>query len=209
MELVVLSNRRTRYLPDTLENIRSLVTGWTHLTIVDDSGDEDFRWYLRETNCDASIVSLADSPAGYGHAMEAATAAMHGSHAAFWEEDFLALEPINLTHIADVLTERPHLAQVALLRQPWFANEVTHGGVIEALEAEGARFTIRDGLLEHDAFFTGNPAVWSRAAFETGWPRGSWSENRKRDELRHRGYRFGMIPGVKVQHVGERTGFGY
>jgi hypothetical protein len=38
---------------------------------------------------------------------------------------------------------------------------------------------------------------------------GSWTENQKRDELRSAGYRFGMLPGVKVEHVGNRDGFGY
>lgn len=209
MQLVVLSNRRDTYLPDTLHALRRLVFGWDELVIVDDSGDEDHRQRTAAQNPEATLVPVAPEPAGYTTAMSVVTDTMHGDTVAFWEEDFIPARPIDLQQIADTLTARPHLAQLALLRQPWFGNEVEHGGVIEALEAQGHRFDLVDGVLEHTAFFTGNPSVWTPAVYRPGWPTGAWSENRKRDELRNAGYKFGMIPEVRVHHVGERTGFGY
>lgn len=209
MQLVVLSNRRETYLPETLQAIRENVAGWDDLTIVDDSGDEHFRAALAQQNPDATVIAVAPQPAGYNAAMRTVVSHMYGEYAAFWEEDFRPSRPIDLEPIARALANRPHLAQIALLRQPWFANEHAHGGVIEALEAQGARFDMVDGILEHSAFFTGNPAVWAQPVYATGWPKGDWSENRKRDELRNAGFRFGMIPGVSVNHVGQRTGFGY
>lgn len=209
MQLVVLSNRREKYLPDTLHALRRLVFGWNELVIVDDSGDEDHRHRTAAQNPDAEVIPVAPEPSGYTAAMGVVTDSMHGETVAFWEEDFIPARPIDLQQIAGTLTARPHLAQLALLRQPWFANEVEHGGVVEALEAQGQRFNLVDGILEHTAFFTGNPSLWTPAVYRPGWPTGSWSENRKRDELRAAGYKFGLIPEVRVHHVGERTGFGY
>lgn len=209
MQLVVLSNRRDRYLPETLAALRELVAGWDRLTIVDDSGDAEWRERIAAENPDAEVVPVAEAPAGYGPAMRTVTQHMAGPAAAFWEEDFRPIERLDLLELASLLDRRPYLAQIAYLRQPWYANELEHGGVIEALAADGTRFATVRGVIEHKAFFTGNPAVWRRSVYEAGWPVGAWSENQKRDQLRRAGFRFGMIPGVKVHHVGERTGFGY
>lgn len=209
MQLVILTNRRRRYLPDTLKRIQEMVTGWDALTIVDDSGDARWRATLAREYSTAEIVPAAAEPAGYTTAMRTVVAHMHGDVVAFWEEDFRPTEHIDLHTLAGILDRRPWLAQVALLRQPWYANEVAAGGVIEALQQDGTRFVNRRGVIEHRAFFTCNPSVWRRSVYESGWPNVPWSENAKRDQLRSAGYRFGMIPGVKVNHVGQRTGFGY
>ena len=209
VQLVVLSNRRDKYLPATLEAIRDQVYGWDELVIVDDSGDEDHRQRTAAQNPDATVIPVAPEPAGYAAAMAVVTACMHGDVVAFWEEDFIPVYPIDLESFAGILTARPHLAQLALLRQPWFGNEVEHGGVVEALEAQGQRFDLVDGILEHSVFFTGNPSLWTPAVYRPGWPTGAWSENQKRDQLRGSGYKFGLIPEVRVHHVGERSGFGY
>ena len=81
----------------------------------------------------------------------------------FHEDDFVLSQDVDLAELNRVLAERDYLTQVALLRQPWFANEKSAGGLIEALEAQGQRFTeTTDGestWIEHRACFTGNPSL--------------------------------------------------
>jgi hypothetical protein len=101
------------------------------------------------------------------------------------------------------------LAQIALLRGPHFPIEHEHGGVIEALKHQGHTFHNVAGIIEHTATFTANPSLWRADVFATGWPHGRLSEELKRDELLHRNYRFGYLPGIRVAHHGQREGHGY
>lgn len=171
---------------------------------IDDSGDADNAAWL------ASYGKVIEVGArGYNAAMNAACQAAEGQTCMWLEEDFTFLAKVDLDEIEQMLWHRPHLAQIALLRGSHFPIEHKHGGLIEALKAKGERFEEVDGLIEHTATFTGNPSVWRGHVFETGWPRGRWSEDLKRDELRAMGYRFAFLPGIRVEHTGERSGFDY
>ena len=146
---------------------------------------------------------------GYGAAMKAACHAAEGQQCLLWEEDFTALEPINLAEMSEILYHRPYLAQIALLRGPHFPIEHEQGGLLEALIHKGHTITEVGGVLEQTATFTANPAVWRGEVFAQGWPTGRLSEEIKRDILLGQGYRFGYLPGIRVQHHGERSGFDY
>jgi hypothetical protein len=141
--------------------------------------------------------------------MKAACTAAEGQECLWFEEDFCVVEPINLGDLSEILYQRPYLAQVALLRGPHFPIEHQHGGLIEALEAQGHEFKNVMGCIEQFATFTGNPSVWRGEVWASGWPDGKWSEDRKRDLLLRQGYRFGFLEGIKVEHGGIRTGHGY
>lgn len=208
MQVVVLSNRRDRYVHDAITSLREHVTGWDALTIVDDSGDWAHRKRLAARYGD--VVQVADRPAGYGRAMQVAFDAMEGERVLFWEEDFRATVDVDLAELVAHLDADPWLAQVALLRQPWFANEVAACGVIEAREAQGATFTHADGLIRHVDHFTGNPSVLPRWVFERPWPQVPYSESEFGRRLRADGYGFAYLDrGVTVEHVGVRDGHGY
>jgi hypothetical protein len=207
VQVIVLSNRQHRYLAETLTSITEHVAGVDRLTIVDDSGDATWRAFLRRLG--AEVVAVDEQPAGYARAMQTVLSTAEGEHFALWEEDFRATGSIDLEAIARTLDEREHLAQIALLRQPWFGNEVAAGGVLEA-HAQGNEIELVDGVFEHRAFFTTNPTVLPRRTFSRPWPDGDWSESRFGQELlRDASVKFGMVPGVRLEHVGERTGFGY
>jgi|GEM_PF-1846571 len=210
MQVVVLSNRGDAYVHDAIASLAEHVTGWGELTIVDDSGDEDHRARMAVRYPDAQIVPVAPKPAGYGRAMGTVFDVMAGEHALFWEEDFRAVSDIDLEALTAHLRGDPWLAQVALLRGPWFGNEHATGGVIEAREAQGAKFTRVGGLIRHVDHFTSNPSVLPRWVWERGWPEGDWSESRFGRQLVADGHGFAYIDGgVMVEHVGVRSGFGY
>ncbi|MGW4718863.1 glycosyltransferase family 2 protein [Nocardia sp. NPDC004260] len=204
MRLIVGTYRRRDYIEEALASIDRHVHGITDIVFVDDSGDTDHHTWLAQHG---KVVDVGRR--GYNAAMKAVCAAAEGEQILFWEEDFTAIRDIHVDQMAEILYLRPYLAQVALLRQPWFPIEHTYGGLIEALQAKGHTFTEVDGVLEQTATFTCNPSVWRASVTTDGWPAGKWSEDRKRDILLGQGYRFGYLPGIAVHHDGERRGFDY
>lgn len=189
MQAVILSNRRDAYVYDAISTLTVNVTGWDDLVIVDDSGDRDHRAAVAQYG---TVV-----PAHHGQG---------GGHG----PDFRALTDVDLADLTEHLDTDETLAQVALLRGPWFPNEHEHGGVIEARTAEGARFHHGDGLIRHRDHFTGNPSVLPRRTYTRPWPQTSWSESAFGRQLVRDGYQFAYLDrGVMVDHVGVRTGSGY
>lgn len=149
---------------------------------------------------------------GYCHQMRLIWELLRGhptDHVLFWEADFRPASLIDVAAMVQLLDEHQYLAQVALLRQPWFHNEVEHGGLIEALEAQGQVFTDHDGFIEHRAFWTGNPSVFRRGLVDIyDWPDVEWSESQFGSALRSSGHSFAILGTDRVPHVehrGERT----
>jgi hypothetical protein len=183
--LIVLTNGRRDCISQTIPSITKHLAGYGDMVIVDDSGNPDYRAWLAIEFPDALVTAVAEGPAGYWRAMQTVWSIARGSGAdtvAMWEDDFILLDDVDLTCLDRVLDKRQHLIQIALRRQPWFANEVEHGGILEALEAQGQTFTgSTDGRhhwIEHRACFTGNPCLIPQRTFAHDWPEGAWSESR-------------------------------
>lgn len=206
MRLIVGTYRKRTHIARCLRSVDEMVRNVDDVVFVDDSGDQAHRRWLAQYG---NVVSTGDAPVGYGPAMQHVCDAANREEAMFLEEDFTFVQPVDLRKMSDMLHERPHLAQLALLRGPHFPVEHQHGGVIEALEARGHTFTVVRGVVEHTATFTCNPAVWRGAVYASGWPQCRWSEDQKAKDLLAEGYTFGYLPGIRVQHNGERSGFGY
>jgi glycosyltransferase involved in cell wall biosynthesis len=204
LKVIVGTYRKRDYIEACLRSLEAHVSGVTEIEFVDDSGDaEQVAWL-------SQYGKVYDLPqAGFTAAMKVACVAAAGQHAMWLEEDFEFLVPVDLDEMAEMLVARPHLAQLALLRGPHFPDEHMHGGVIECLKQRGHKFTKVDGVIEHNATFTCNPAVWQPEVFSWGWPDEPWSEDKKRNELVGYGYRFAYLPGVRVRHSGVRSGKGY
>jgi glycosyltransferase involved in cell wall biosynthesis len=204
VRLIVGTYRRRDHIDDCLESVHQHLHGVTDIVFVDDSGNPDHERWLTQHG---KVISVGRR--GYTAAMQHVCAAAQGQPAMFLEEDFTFLADVDLDELAQILHDRPYLAQVALLRGPHFDIEHEHGGLIEALQHKGHTFADVHGIIEQRATFTCNPAVWRGAVFAAGWPSVRWSEDRKRDLLLRQGYRFGYLPGIRVAHAGQRCGFGY
>lgn len=199
------------------------------MVIVDDSGDPTYSTWLEDEFIggpwEAKILHLPE-PHGYWRAMQYVWglarhwAATYDTTSFFFlEDDFTFNEDVDVEALAGVLDAHPHLTQMALLRQPWWPNEIKHGGLIEALEAGGQEFTeTTDGThhwVEHRACFTGNPCVIPRRTFERDWPEGDWSESRFgrllfRDEKARGAYWGRRSDPPRVEHIGhQRVGSNY
>lgn len=204
MKLIIGTYRQKAYISRALQSIDKNLTGHTETIFVDDSGNPQHSDWLRQYG---EVIEVGGK--GYGAAMTLVCEAAKGEDAMFFEEDFTLLEPVDLADMSGLLHDRPYLAQIALLRQPWFDVEHEHGGLLEALAAQGHDIHLVNGVWEQEATFTCNPAVWRGQVFAQGWPIRKWSEEAKRDQLLRDGWRFGFMEGVKVNHDGERTGSGY
>ena len=223
--LIILTNGRRDCISRTIPSAREHLSGWDRLLIVDDSGDQEYTLWLEETfGHPPVIVPITGQRAGYANAMRMVwKVARELKTDVFFllEDDYLFHGDVDLSELAAVLTDRPYLTQMALIRQPWFGNEVAHGGMIEALEALGQHFTeVSDAhgrdWIEHRAVFTGNPSVISARTLAHDWPSGDWSESRFGRALfgsdpRLRGAYWGRRSDLpRVEHIGhERVGQGY
>jgi hypothetical protein len=183
--IIVLTNGRRECVSRTIPSALDHLTGAGPLTIIDDSGDPEYAAWLRDT----FGVCTPTGGVGYWRAMQAvwerARILLGGDSTDsifLLEDDFVFHADVDLTDLNHVLGTQPHLTQIALLRQAWFANEIRHGGLIEALEAQGQTFEERtDGArhwIEHRACFTGNPSLITARTFARDWSAGAWSESR-------------------------------
>jgi hypothetical protein len=189
-----------------LESLDRQACGITEICVVNDAASDEH---------DASFAAIADRVintrgAGYNLAMREVCRIGAEHDSAVWlEEDFTLTAPVDFDELAFDLDRHPSWAQIVLQRQPWFPNERRAGSMIAAVKRRGHEFHTVDGYLVHDAFFSGNPSIWRRNVFATGWPAGAWSEDQKRDQLLALGYEFAITPEILCHHEGVRSGHGY
>lgn len=220
---LVVTDGRDKLLQQTIASFTEQVHGeiierW----IYDDSGDRRTREWIADTFPDWTLINHPTGQRqGFSGAIRTAWAALRNESIADWifhlEQDFTFNGSVDLGDFQNVLDKRPNLAQMALLRQAWNADEIAAGGVIQQRPEEYVTHMDRDGhiWLEHDLFFTTNPSLYRRSLIEMfDWPEGDRSEGRFGIQLRDAGYRFAFWgardDAPRVHHIGEiRLGKGY
>lgn len=132
------------------------------------------------------------------------------------EDDFVLRRPVSLLDMIATLAGNPHLAQLALRRQPVNDVERAAGGVVEQWPAEYTEHVgPRGSWLEHRLFFTTNPSLYSVSRTWAGWPQVDGSEMAFTNRLlRDPDLRFAFwgqrADKPWVEHIGdERVGTGY
>ncbi len=158
--------------------------------ILDDSGDPAYRASLTEKyGTEWEVLRVGEERMGYVAAMKAMRSIGIRSNAKYifhLEDDFKLNRPIDLDAITSLLSADTRIAQMALLRQPWYANEVEHGGVINALMNQGCEFQEMIRIdkedrvvrwIEHRAVWTANPNVFSVEVARIDYPDTPYSES--------------------------------
>lgn len=213
---LVMTDGRAECLARALASVTTDVAGVGRTVIHDDSGDPAHHAALVAEHAPKGWAVIGGGPRrGFGGAIANAWSWLlafdDAEHVLHWEDDFVAIRPVPLAAMAARLDADPDLAQIALLRQPWSAEEKTAGGVLHHHGAEN--FTPLDGVLEHRAYFTTNPCLYRRCLMARGWPGGPNSEGRfgidlLADPNTHCGY---WGHGEQwVEHLGTvRAGTGY
>lgn len=226
--VLVITDGRDEYLAPTLQSAMANLTGpITEWWMYDDTGDAAYRAGL-ERRWPTFEHFNAGPRQGFGGAIRAAWAHLAVHSAADFvfhlEADFTFRRPVDLGQMAAVLTDRPHLAQMALVRQSWNADEANAGGIVQRAPHAFAQCRDYDDRwwLEHRLFWTTNPSLYRRSLLDVGWPTCDQSEGIFGIQLVEAGtpeaepadVRFGywgrLDDGPWVDHIGEaRKGKGY
>ena len=216
---IVLTNGRGACLARMMESYETYV-GTPSGTIVDDSGDSNYREYLERDYPGWRIAPVADEACGYSAAMQKvwSIAAEH-EYVFLIEDDFVFQRAVSPGLLAEILDKNPHLFQFVLVRQPWFPHEVAAGSLLASIEGMGFPLNLTgtngNSYLTHLRGWSTNPTVFRGSDWvrDRPWPEGEGSE-----------YRFGLNlvqdePGrlfaywgdgsEYVEHIGQRTGFGH
>lgn len=189
--LAILTDGRKEYLVQTVASMFEHLAGpITRMVIFDDSGDDAYHVWLQDRfGPDGfEVVSHPTGRQGFGGAIRHAWGWLreNTNEPFIWwqEDDFTFNRHVYTTEMMAVLLERPHLAQIALVRQAWSETEMNAGGVIHMNPSAYSQHT--DGVhwwLQHRLFWTTNPCLFSRSLLDIGWPEGDNSEGMFHHEL--------------------------
>lgn len=226
--MLIVTDGRDDYLAHCIASANVHLSGpVTERWLYDDTGDAAYRARLFERYPSMRHIN-GGRRQGFGGAIRAAWQQLAQHSGADWvfhlEQDFVFNRPVELAGLIEVMTRRPYLAQMALRRQSWNAEEEEAGGVIE-LHPEAYdehRDTLGRAWLEHSLFWTTNPSLYRRSLCATGWPLGANSEGEYTRRLLSHGtpdappaeVRFGYWGAREdspwVEHIGrDRVGHGY
>lgn len=221
LSMTVLTDGRMRYIEKALPTwINQYDDQIKDKFIIDDSGEEEYRDWLTKTFPSFTVIPVSQSRSGYTIGMrKMLSIAADYSFNLHIEDDFLLLKPANLNDMVSVLEDNPRVSQMSLMRKPWYQNEIEHGGVAEAIEAQGERdFNQRwnNGTpwVKHSSYFTTNPSVFPSWVAKRRWPDNPWSEMKFGQALEADKKVSGILghrqDWIYVEHIGtERNGENY
>lgn len=224
-----------RAIPSALEHLQGQIT---RRIIHDDSGEPDYRAWLRARfgGLGFEVIYHPAGRQGFGGAYRNAWRFLTQCQEPFvfsTEDDFTFNRLVPLDGMVRVLEDNPHLAQLALRRQPWNDQERAAGGIVEQHPGDfveclsnqlESHFAPRGQLglvpyiptwLEHRRFWTTNPSLFRRSLCLQEWPDAEHSEGVFTHQLlEDPDLRFAFWgardSGEWVHHIGnERVGTGY
>lgn len=218
--LLVMTDGRRELIAQSIPSLLSNVRGpFTRFIIHDDSGDATYRVWLAEQFPGFEIIGgdRLGFAGAYARAWRHLIAFVPEPYVLSTEDDFIYTRPVDLTDLACVLHQNPHLAQLALRRQPWGPKEEAAGGVVEQHPDAYAEMVdhAHRHWLEHRLFWTTNPSLHRTMLCALGWPEVAQSEGifthrlLEDPDLRF-GYWGPRESGEWVKHIGhQRAGTGY
>jgi hypothetical protein len=162
---------------------KNLSGNFSNKIIIDDSGDSDYRSWLKKTFKGFEIVPVDKDRAGYVNAMKKVFSVAKEANSPYvfhLEDDFLIKKEFDLNNFVSVLDQNARLVQMAFLRDPWYENEIRDGGTLRTLVKGGKRISRAKNKdfqwMEHRIFWTCNPSVYPLRITENEWPDRKHSE---------------------------------
>lgn len=172
--LVIIGDGRDEYLIQCTNSLQWIEGDISELWMYDDSGDTDYRRALMEHYPNWRHINGGER-LGCAGAFQTVwrTLAME-TRAKFIflvEQDFRFIRHIDLGSMAELLDDRPYLAEIALIRQPWNSEEKRAGGIVEWHPDwyTDMNDDIGRHWLEHRNFTT-NPCLFRRTLLNIPWP---------------------------------------
>jgi glycosyltransferase involved in cell wall biosynthesis len=175
----------SKSIPSLVENITGNIVKWV---IYDDSGDREYKAWLKEQFGDRFYIIGPDRRLGYTESMRSMWVYLRRRCTSDYvfqaEDDFLYDQPVDLGPMLVTLENNPHLRQLALLRHAYYPKELEAGSIInehpedyEIVHANG------HSRVEHRLYFTANPSLFPRSLTAVPWPTGKSSERAYTDVL--------------------------
>lgn len=170
---MILTDGRRDLLERTFESFKEHVQGPVEdLLIIDDSVDAEYALWLDETYPGARRIHNAEKR-GFCGAIQTGWSKLGPQPGWVFhlEDDFTFNREVNLWDMCEVLDAHPHVAQLALRRQPWNDEERRAGGIVEQWPNEYIdKEWNGHQWLEHRLFFTTNPCLYRSELTRRGWP---------------------------------------
>ncbi len=218
---VLRTDGRRQYIEETIASVDRFVNDNVKFDsgyIVDDSGDEEYADWLRETFPYLTVVHHPERR-GLGECFKSALETFMASKADLCfmvEDDTPLIGEIDLAEMASVLQPRTNLAQLMLMRPPFNTEEIAAGGVyamtpgdfIECGDAAGHRW------VEHHRHFGFNPFLCTQdVARYILMTATNFLELGVTEPLKAAGFKFGYWAGLNdpplCSHAGTQRSDGY
>jgi hypothetical protein len=182
----VLTDGRKDLISQTIPSWEERAFGhFSDKIILDDSGDRDYRQWLAKEFPSFEVVPSRERRGGYINAMTKLFSIVRECGADYnfhLEDDFTLNAPLNMNDMLGVLDNNKHLAQMSIMRQPWYDIEIRFGGVLQYYVAAGKKIVpkTKNGLQwsEHRLYYTCNPNISPAWVYEREWPRLPYSESK-------------------------------
>lgn len=160
IDLIITTNGRKEYILPTTNSWKNFIDlNINRKIIIDDSGNQEYRDWLKDKFPEFEIMPLGPVNMGFSFLMKTwlVDLELNSKYLLLLEDDFLLLETLDIDKILNILDNNQSIIQLTLKRQAWSQEEVAAGGMIERL-FNGCNFTQKDGWFEHREFFTTNPS---------------------------------------------------
>ncbi|MBI2634981.1 MAG: hypothetical protein HYW79_00300 [Parcubacteria group bacterium] len=211
-----MTNGRREYLERTLSTLGKLHGNFSRILIHDDSGDEDYRDWLKQFGYELATTQRV----GFTKAIVSAWQKLK-EDSNDWvfhlEDDFIFMEDIYIDNMINVIKNNDYIKQIVLLRQPIGNRERRKGGIIASHperyedKTDGTNYWI-----EHRVNYSTNPSVYNKSLiYEHPWPDMPYSERKYgrmlfKDPNAKCAYWGKSTDKPRVIHIGDvRNGFGY
>jgi hypothetical protein len=171
---MVFTDGRRECLERTLASFDAKLHGdFDYRVMIDDSADTDYGCLLDEEFPNFTIVHHPEKQ-GFCGAIRSGWSWARRQPIDFvfhLEDDFELVSDIRLDDVATLLCTNPHLAQVALKRQPVNDVERAAGDLVAMWPDEfRAHDDGRRQWLTHRLWWTTNPCLYRRAILDCAWP---------------------------------------
>jgi GT2 family glycosyltransferase len=215
MLTVVITDGRGQYLEQTMAAAEEMIPDpW--FVIVDDSADSAYARWIDETWSRVPRRIHLNPRRGLGGAHRiAAWAAVEYSDpfCLLLEDDCVLTEPVEAEAMVRTMREHPHLAQLALKRQPGSPEEAAAGGYVQV---SPGRWADREGWIEQIAepLYSFTPHVARCEALQDALDHATqFLEADVSAALTERGWTFGVWGArddpPRVEHIGVERSAGY
>jgi len=168
-----LTDGRSEYLSQTVKSweTHSDILKSKNKLIFDDSGDESYREYLRNTYTNYKIVPISENRVKINRAIHFAhqyIKSLNCSHTVWIEDDQILLLDINILNMIEII-EREKLLQLSLVRAPFFYDELGDKNIIDTLTKNGWPMVDMGDYTAHEVIFPLHPHVFPNRILDCKW----------------------------------------